>query len=245
MASVRMWRCDRAGTTVLRQDEVTEERTVSVYVNGLLAAHIIASGGLAMEAGLGHAISQGWATARQVMSITAEGTSVFLRLTPDASGPGSIEATSLECVSGQLVGDVEAVSDGLTVSASRLLGLAEELQRQASCWRATGGVHAALIAEGDSVFACEDISRHTSMDKVIGHALLSSWDLSHCVVVETGRIPAQTVMQAARAHIPILASRGATTAQAVVLADQLQITLVAFLRTGRMNIYSRPDRIVP
>ncbi|MHB8070827.1 MAG: formate dehydrogenase accessory sulfurtransferase FdhD [Candidatus Cryosericum sp.] len=245
MARVSMWRCDRTGTMVLREDEVTEEHTVSVYVGGVLSALLIASDGLEKEAALGHAIGQGWAAPHQVLSVAPEGSSVFLELTPDAPGPEPMQTATLDCISRESGHGVVAVSGGLVVSASRLLELAEELQRGAVRWRATGGVHAALIAQGDLTFTCEDISRHTSMDKAIGHALSCSWDLSNCVLVETGRIAAQTVMQAARARLPVLASRGATTSQAVALAEQLGITLVAFVRTGRMNIYSRPDRVVP
>jgi FdhD protein/cysteine desulfurase len=245
MVSVQIWRCDRAGARSLRQDEVVEERTISVYVGGHLATRLAASDGLAKEAAIGHAISHGWATPDQVAAVSVEGTSVFLQLAPDASGPGPIEVGILDCISGEPTVTTDAAPDGLTVSADHLLKLAEQLQRQASCWRATGGVHAALIAKEDATFACEDISRHTAMDKVIGYALDNSWNLSRCVVLETGRISAQAVAQAARARVPMLASRGATTAQAITLAEQLQITLVGFLRAGHMNIYSRPDRIVP
>jgi FdhD protein len=245
MASVPMWRCNRAGTMVPREDEVIEERMLSVYVNGSLGARLIASDGLEKEAALGYAICEGWATPEQVLSVTTEGSSVFLRLTCEASGPESVETVSFDCISGQPDREAVAVSAGLIVSATRLLKLAEDLRRGAVCWRATGGVHAALIARGESTFVCEDISRHTSMDKAIGHALVKSWDLSNCILMGTGRIPAQAVMQAAHARLPILASRSATTAQAIALAERLGITLVAFVRAGRMNIYSRPDRVVP
>jgi FdhD protein len=243
MASVRMWKCDRAGTMVPQKDEVIEERVLSVYVNGTLGTRLAASDGLAEEAALGHAIGEGWATSEQVLSVTAEGTSVFLRIAPEAVGAESPGTEGIDCVSVQQDFNVVPASPGLTVSAENLLRFAEEMQRGAQSWRATGGVHAALIAQGDSTFICEDISRHTSMDKAIGHALMYSWDLSKCVLMGTGRIPAQAVAQAARARIPILASRSATTAQAVALAERLGITLVAFVRAGRMNIYSRPDRI--
>jgi len=135
------------------QDEVTEEHTVSVYVDGHLAARLAASDGLAKEAAIGHAISHGWATPDQVAAVSAEGTSVFLQLVPNASGPGPIEVGSLDCVSGEPAVTTNATPDGLTVPAHRLLELAEQLQRQASCWRATGGVHAALIAEEDATFS--------------------------------------------------------------------------------------------
>jgi FdhD protein len=74
---------------------------------------------------------------------------------------------------------------------------------------------------------------------------MNSWNLRETVLMGTGRIPAQAVAQAARAGIPLLASRSATTAQAIALAERVGVTVVAFVRAGRMNVYSHPERVVP
>ncbi|HWQ22201.1 MAG TPA: formate dehydrogenase accessory sulfurtransferase FdhD [Clostridia bacterium] len=239
-----IWRYDPSGNVVQCQDEVAEERPLTIYVNGTLAVRLASSGDLMEAAAVGHAVSEGWARPAQILVVTVEGRSAFLTLSRDAPGPDSPMSTDIDCISGDALAEDIAVSRGFTVSARRLRDLAEEMQRSAVQWRTTGGVHAALVAQGDNVFCCEDISRHTALDIVIGYAVAHSWNLGEAVLMGTGRIPTQAVAQAARAGIPVLASRSATTAQAVALAERIGSTLIAFVRGGRMNVYSHPERVV-
>lgn len=239
-----IWKYDSSGNAVRCEDEVTEEHPLTIYVNGTLAAHLASSGNQVEAATVGHAVSEGWARPAQILQVTSEEYSVFLTLSPDAPGPDGPTSTDIDCMAGDVLARDIAVHGELTVSASHLRDLAEEMQRSAVQWRTTGGVHAALVAQGDNVFCCEDISRHTALDIVIGYAVTHSWSLGEAVLMGTGRIPTQAVAQAARAGIPVLASRSATTAQAVALAERIGSTVIAFVRGGRMNVYSHPERVV-
>jgi formate dehydrogenase accessory protein FdhD len=240
-----IWKYDHSGAAVRCQDEVTEERALTIYVNGTLAVRLASSGELVDAAAIGHAVSEGWARPAQILAVTVEERSAFLTISPDAPGPDAPTSIDIDCISGDVLPEDIALSPGFTVCVSRLQDLAEDMQRSALHWKTTGGVHAALIAQGEHVFSCEDISRHTALDKVIGHALMHSWNLRETVLMGTGRIPAQAVAQAARVGIPVLASRSATTAQAIALAERVGVTVVAFVRAGRMNVYSHPERVVP
>jgi formate dehydrogenase accessory protein FdhD len=239
-----IWRYDRSGTAVRCQDEVTEERALTIYVNGTLAVRLASSGEPVDAAAVGHAACEGWARPDQILGVIVEERSAFLTISPDAPGPDAPTSIDIDCVSVNAPDQDIAISPGFTVSASHLQDLAEEMQRSALHWRTTGGVHAALISQGEHVFSCEDISRHTALDKVIGYALMHSWNLREAVLMGTGRIPAQAVAQAARVGIPVLASRSATTAQAIALAERLGVTVIAFVRAGRMNVCSHPERVV-
>ena len=239
-----IWRYDPSGNAVQCDDEVTEEHPLTIYVNGTLAVRLASSGDLVEAAAVGHAVSEGWARPDQILEVTVEEHSAFLTLSANAPGPDVPTSTDVDCVSGDVLAEDIAVSRGFTVSAHHLQDLAEEMQRCAVHWKTTGGVHAALVAQGDNVFCCEDISRHTALDKVIGYAVTHSWDLGEAVLMGTGRIPAQAVAQAARAGIAVLASRSATTAQAIALAERIGSTVIAFVRAGRMNVYTHPERVV-
>jgi Uncharacterized protein required for formate dehydrogenase activity len=45
------------------------------------------------------------------------------------------------------------------------------------------------------------------------------------------------------ANIPVIVSRGATTTAAVEAAEAGGLTIVGFVRSRKMNIYTRPDRV--
>src|SRR4029078_11578407 len=90
----------------------------------------------------------------------------------------------------------------------------------------------------------EAVGGHTPVDKVVGEMLLAGeLPLSERVLQVSGRIGFEIVQKAARAAIPILAAVGAAASLAVEAADRLGMTLVGFVRDGRYNVYTRPERI--
>jgi len=112
-------------------------------------------------------------------------------------------------------------------------------------FKLTGGTHAsALFEEGRLVALAEDIGRHSAIDKVIGIALQSNVDFSRCVLVSSGRQPADMVLKVARMDIPILASKASPIRSGIIAAKKTGVTLVCFVREQRMNVYTYPRRIL-
>lgn len=137
---------------------------------------------------------------------------------------------------------------GPTVPASLLYSLPDSLRTAQSVFECTGGLHAAAIfhRSGSLALLREDIGRHNAVDKIIGHALRSaSLPLADSLLLVSGRAGFELVQKSIAAGIPILAAVGAPSSLAVDLAREFDLTLIGFLRQGRFNIYSRPDRISP
>jgi FdhD protein len=110
--------------------------------------------------------------------------------------------------------------------------------------RLTGGVHVVgLLQDGTLIHRAEDIGRHNAMDKVIGHALRSGTDPARTAAISSGRISSEMVRKCLVAHIPVVASRGATTSLAVDVAEKNGLCVIGFVRGQKMNIYTHPERI--
>ncbi len=118
------------------------------------------------------------------------------------------------------------------------------LNLNAKVFKQTGGTHSAAISEGGKLVAfAEDIGRHNAVDKVIGAAALKQSDFSRCVIVSSGRQPANMVLKAARVGVPIIASIASPISSGVIAARKTGVTLACFVREPRMNVYSHPERI--
>jgi FdhD protein len=129
--------------------------------------------------------------------------------------------------------------------AGILLGLGRSMRDGQRVHHEVGGTHAAALFDlaGKMVALAEDIGRHNAVDKVIGRSLLYGEQLTNRVLVTSGRASYEMVVKAIRVGIPVIASVSAPTSLAVQLAHDRGLTLVGYLRGGRMNVYTHAHRI--
>ena len=133
----------------------------------------------------------------------------------------------------------------LTVSATQLYTLVGEMAHAAVMYHETGGVHACGLARGGRLlFVREDVGRHNAVDKLLGRAWLDDIPTSDAVLISTGRISYEMAVKAAKAAVPIVATRSAVTDLAADIGDELGITLVGYVRGKKLTVYTHPERVL-
>ncbi|MBC7251583.1 MAG: formate dehydrogenase accessory sulfurtransferase FdhD, partial [Anaerolineae bacterium] len=166
---------------------------------------------------------------------------------PDQPGVTRLIRSGCGAAEVSLLGEtLPFVSHELRVSAATLLRLNRAMRDLQRVHPQIGGTHSAALfeADGRTVILAEDIGRHNAVDKALGHCLLRGIPFSDKILVTSGRASYEMVQKAVRVGIPIAASISTPTSLAVQLAEDRGLTLIGYLRGGRMNVYTHPWRVM-
>ncbi|MGH9301670.1 MAG: formate dehydrogenase accessory sulfurtransferase FdhD, partial [Acidimicrobiales bacterium] len=140
--------------------------------------------------------------------------------------------------------DLEA--DATRVDPAWIAGLPEQLRAAQAVFEKTGGLHGAALFDatsGELLAIREDVGRHNAVDKVIGWAFRQGrLPLKATVLLVSGRASFELVQKAYMAGIPFLAAVSAPSSLAVDLALESGMTLIGFLRSPSMVVYSGERR---
>jgi FdhD protein len=141
----------------------------------------------------------------------------------------------------------EPVGPGPEVELPVLLSLPDRLRAAQKVFERTGGLHAAglFTPSGEIITVREDVGRHNAVDKVVGERYLAGdVPIADRILQVSGRASFEIVQKAAVAGIPIVSAVSAPSSLAVDAAAKFGMTLVGFVRDGRGNAYSHPERIL-
>jgi FdhD protein len=226
----------RGDQILLIDDAVVEEHPFPLFINDRYFATLIASNDQLSELAAGFVITEGLADqVEQVGVLDGE-----LRVMANVKD----EKRRSIGTSGNVELSIEPhiVQSDLVIPSADVYRITREIQ--SPLWEKTGGVHCSvLFSDGDVAVRSCDVGRHNTVDKVVGYAILRGLDRSRCVIGCTGRQPAGMVAKVARAGIPILISRAASTDRGIRTAAMYGVTLICFSRGDRYTIYTHPQRI--
>jgi len=132
----------------------------------------------------------------------------------------------------------EPVPPGPPPSSDQVSVLMRELQERSAMHREIGGTHASALSDGQGILALyEDIGRHNTLDKLMGHALLLRLDTAGKVLVTSGRVSSEMLHKALRMRVSTVISRTAPTDMAVDLAERFGLGLIGYARGRGYTVF--------
>jgi FdhD protein len=231
------------------------ERPVTIYMNDVEVATMQATPDDLEELAAGFLVSEGLLEDREALrSIAADHKRGLVYVETNEEVPDELTFRRRYITSGcgkgvtfSSVGharSLKPVESGFTVSAEDLHHWMRTMNEQAGKYRDTGGMQACALAGGGKVrIVREDVGRHNAVDKVLGRAWLDRLPTDDAVLLSTGRVSYEMAVKAAKAGVPVVASKSAVTDLAAEIAGGLGITVVGYVRGGSMVVYTHPDRV--
>ena len=256
-------RMNEEGSVQTEQDHIAVEEPLEIRIGNDPFVVTMRTPGHDEDLAVGFLVTEGILTRRSDIkqlslcptSPTPENT-LRVDLKPDAlpdgiksSRHGAIAAscgvcgkTSIDTVQNQF----PRVDQPFRFDRQKLIELPDKLRAAQAVFDQTGGLHSAGLfdLDGNLLFQREDVGRHNALDKVIGHAFLNGpWPLDNHVLMVSGRVAFEIMQKALAARIGLVAAVSAPSSLAISFALKSGQTLVGFLRNGKFNVYSHPQRL--
>lgn len=218
---------------------LAKECPVKLFLDGKQLTTLFASPLELKELAVGHLITEGILNFRDIAGVEVEGNEVHiltlkdrLPILEESSRPAGKEAEKQTFVNSDAVFDLEAIFAGTGYLES-------------NTYKLTRGTHLAGLIDGKGKLAVRivDVGRHNAVDKAVGAALLRGLDLSHLYMLSTGRQPAYMITKAARAGIPLVATKAMPFDSGVEAARKANMCLVGQLRQESMLVFAGEWRV--
>ncbi len=236
-----------------------EEVAVALTFNGTTQAVMMATPGNLVDFGYGFALTEGIARPDEILSVEVEalpkGRDVQVWLRPEAearlaarrrtmTGPVGCGLCGIDSVDQALRQMPVMAPSTFRMTPADVMAAVAALPGQQRLHDATRAVHCAgFWTKGGIAIAREDVGRHNALDKLVGAMVRASMHPTQGAVVLTSRVSIDMVQKVAMLGAPVIIAVSAPTSDAVMLAEEAGITLVALARPDRFEVFTHTDRL--
>lgn len=229
---------------------IPQEMSLDIYVNEQMFVSIHCTPSKLQFLVLGYLFGEGIITSTDdinILRICEESTLADVRLRrKDFCLPQKRTVTS-GCGGGVSFNNSQLgpkINSATTISPEQLLSLMQKMIQLAELYRETGGIHTSALGDNNNILVVgEDIGRHNTIDKIVGECLFRGINTKDKILLATGRITSEMVRKAVKMEIPIIASLTSPTEKALLMARELDVTLVGYVRRNNLTVYTMPKRL--
>ncbi len=220
---------------------LAREFPVKLFLDGKLFTTLFVSPFELKELAVGHLITEGAISFSEIKNVEIEGNNIHIQtqkekqpLNTETAGKNENEET----VSKEIFVDSDSVFEPQVIFAGT-----EYLE--SDTYKLTRGTHLAALIDktGKLNMQIVDVGRHNAVDKAVGAAFLKGLDLSQHYLLSTGRQPAYMITKAARAGIPLIATKSMPFDSGVEAAKNTSVCLIGQLRKESMLAFANEWRI--
>ncbi|MFZ2498093.1 formate dehydrogenase accessory sulfurtransferase FdhD [Methanosarcina sp.] len=184
------------------------------------------------ELAVGHLITEGVLNFIDIARVNVEGNEVHVRTKKESQLSQNKGSDEQVFVDSEILFEPEAV-------------FASTAYLESDTYKLTRGTHLAALIDKEGKLAIQivDVGRHNAVDKAVGAAFLQGLDISKHYMLSTGRQPAYMVTKAARAGVPLVATKAMPFDSGVEAAKKANLCLVGQLRQESMLIFANEWRV--
>ena len=151
-------------------------------------------------------------------------------------------------VFGGLMDEVDAISlpPDARMAQSILYEVIDTIRTHRSVYKQAGSVHGCALfsADGELIHFVEDVGRHNAVDAIAGKMWFDGIRGEDKIFYTTGRLTSEMVMKGAQMGIPFLLSRSGATQMGHMVAERLNMSLIARCSGKHFLLLSGVDRII-
>lgn len=224
---------------------IAVEDTIEIFVNRLPVASILATPEMIEELVLGYLICEGIVKEQgEIKGYRIDGKTVHVEITQSDDFEIWRELRSSGCV-GVKWDENETISVNSKTVFSPAVIRKSLAYLESDIYKKTRGTHAACLVntEGECMVNVVDIGRHNAYDKVVGKAYLEGIDVSKHFLLSSGRQSAGMVLKAARAGIPLVATKTTPFNTGIQAAIRTGVCLVGFVGDEKLSVFTHKERL--